>query len=725
MKKIIPICIVGLFLFSGLTVIAQPAHQNTSEFATVQFSQPTLISENNYITVSLNEANNYLMKQGKPLLPSYTQTFYYPFKTTITSVTVIPSDIQTQTLTRDITPTPKAVAIEDSTISAQAPVNYGTDSYPGAWYTYDVGCGLNGQTLSVIVTVDIYPIQYHPAEKTIESAGSASIIIDTQPAPAPQNSPRDSYSLVVIGPTSYATPISTFVNHKIGMGLTTKFVSLDEIYAGTYFPVNGRDNAEKMKYFIKDAIEQWGTTSVLLVGGNGIVPTRDTHVHIADDPDYGYEVFTSDLYFADIYNKTGAFASWDTNGNNIFGEYNWYGATDAVDCHPDVYLARLPATGSSQVTTAVNKIISYDNTPGYQQSWFPSLVVVGGDSFPDSGSVDEGQYVNTKIETLMTGFNPTELWATNGMLNSLAPTGVQNIINTISLGCGFVDFNGHGNTNVWATHPHDNFNTWLPTPLGFISSSNLQSLSNGNKLPIVTVDACSTAKFAEDPSCFNWAIMYAANGGAIGTFGATGLGYSYVGTGVTSGLMGKLDLDTYKAYKTDHASTLGEMWGRALNRYIKSNMEDGDYKCVEEWVLFGDPSMQIGEASNPPAKPATPSGTTNGDVGTSYTYSSSTTDPDGDQVYYMFDWNDGTTSGWLGPYNSGASVVGTKTWNTKGTYQVKVVAKDTHGVLSEWSDPLPVMMPLGFVFHHPFLQLLEKLLEQYPNAFPFLRSLLK
>jgi hypothetical protein len=661
------------------------------------------------------------------MLPSYTKTLYFPFGTTVKSVTVTPSALHTQTLSKDIAPTPPMVAVVQGTEQGVvAPVNYGTDPYPSTWYTYAVGCGRNNGVLSIIVTIDIYPVQYHPVEKSVEYTGEVSIVVDSTTSPSPQPSSRESYPFVVIGPSEYSTQVAPLITHKIGEGISSKFVSLDEIYAGTYFPATGRDNQEKIKYFIKSAIEEWSTVSILLVGGNSKLPTRDTHVHIASDPDYGYEIFVSDLYYADIYNGTGGFASWDTNGNNLFGEYNWYGQTDVVDLHPDVYLARLPAISSSQVSACINKIIGYETTPGYQQSWFPNLVVVGGDSFEDTGAIDEGEYANQKVINVMTGFIPTKVWASNGMLTSLVPTGVANIKSAINAGCGFVDFDGHGNTNVWACHPHNNFNVWIPTPTGAIRSSDIQTLANGDKLPIVTVEACSTAKFSQDTNCFNWAFMYNSNGGAIGTFGATGLGYSHTGTSVTNGLIGKLGLDTYKAYKTDHSTTLGEMWARALERYIKSSMSDADYKCTEEWILFGDPTLVIGEASNPPAKPATPTGTASGNINTQYTYTSSTTDPDGDKVSFMFDWGDGTNSGWLGPFNSGSTASATKTWTVKGTYNITVVAKDVHGMLSEWSDPLPVTMPLEskYTFHQPFLFFLEKLLERFPNAFPLLRILL-
>jgi len=724
MKKFTPLCIMGILVLSGLGAVAQPVTEHTLEKVTLRFSEPTIQNENKYVSVALNEANSFLMRQGKPMLPSYTETFTFPFGTTIKSVTVTPQNIQMQTISKDIQPTPQWIVVgQKATINTEEPINYGFEQYPTSWFEYSVGCGRSNGALSIIVDVQIYPIKYHPEEKIIEWAQEAYVVVEYEPSPSTlQPVYRDNYQLVVIGPAEYSAQVAPLITHKIGRGITSKFVSLTEIYDGTYFPATGRDNQEKIKYFIKNAIESWTTGNILLVGGSSKVPVRETHVFIEDDPGYGDEIFVSDLYYADIYNGTGAFSSWDSNMNNIFGEYHWQGQTDAVDLHPDVYLARLPTTSTSQVTACVNKIQTYENTPGYQQSWFPNLVVVGGDSFEDTSTIDEGEYANQKVIDIMTGFAPNKLWVTNGKLTSLAPTGVANIKSAINSGCGFVDFNGHGNTNVWATHPHDNFGLWVPTPIGHITSSDIQTLSNGNKLPIVTVEACSTAKFASDTNCFNWAFLYNSNGGAIGTFGATGIGYSYIGTGVIQGLIGKIGLDTYKAYKLDQATTFGEMWSRALNRYIKSGMTDADYKSVEEWQAFGDPTLAIGEKSQAPAKPATPNGPPSGEVGTEYTYTTSTTDPDGDKVSYMFDWGDGTFSGWIGPINSGATASAKKTWNSQGTFQVKVVAKDTHGILSVWSDPLSITMPLSYKM--PFLQLLERLFEQFPHMFPVLRHLL-
>jgi hypothetical protein len=117
-----------------------------------------------------------------------------------------------------------------------------------------------------------------------------------------------------------------------------------------------------------------------------------------------------------------------------------------------------------------------------------------------------------------------------------------------------------------------------------------------------------------------------------------------------------------------------------------------------------------------------PSGPSSGKESTEYTYSTATTDPDGDKISYMFDWGDGTFSGWSGLFSSGATVNMKKIWEAKGTYQVRVIAKDIHGTLSVWSDPLPIKMP--YSYNRTMLLFLELLFQRFPHAFPLLRQIL-
>jgi hypothetical protein len=121
-----------------------------------------------------------------------------------------------------------------------------------------------------------------------------------------------------------------------------------------------------------------------------------------------------------------------------------------------------------------------------------------------------------------------------------------------------------------------------------------------------------------------------------------------------------------------------------------------------------------------PNTPSTPSGKKLGKINVDYAYTTKTTDVDEDPLYYLWDWGDGTTSGWLGPYGSNVTADAIYKWTTKGSHKIKVKAMDLFGAESPWSDPLPITMPYSYNSRLPFLELL---FQRFPNAFPILRHL--
>jgi hypothetical protein len=110
--------------------------------------------------------------------------------------------------------------------------------------------------------------------------------------------------------------------------------------------------------------------------------------------------------------------------------------------------------------------------------------------------------------------------------------------------------------------------------------------------------------------------------------------------------------------------------------------------------LYYSNSMQVG--SSYPPDPPTVDGAVSGKPGKEYEYTAITTDPEGDQIFYMFRWDDGTTSDWLGPYNSGQSVTTSHIWEDVGDYEIEVRAKDVNDSVSYWSEPylMQIVLPV-------------------------------
>ena len=79
-----------------------------------------------------------------------------------------------------------------------------------------------------------------------------------------------------------------------------------------------------------------------------------------------------------------------------------------------------------------------------------------------------------------------------------------------------------------------------------------------------------------------------------------------------------------------------------------------------------------------PANPSVPNGPSNGYTQTTYSFSTTATDPDGDSLQFQYDWDDASISGW-------GAVSQSHSWSSAGNFCVKTQAKDSHGALSGWS----------------------------------------
>jgi hypothetical protein len=122
--------------------------------------------------------------------------------------------------------------------------------------------------------------------------------------------------------------------------------------------------------------------------------------------------------------------------------------------------------------------------------------------------------------------------------------------------------------------------------------------------------------------------------------------------------------------------------------------------------------------TNPPNKPNKPVGPSFGITGKIYTFTTSTNDPDGDSIYYLWNWGDGNLSEWLSTNEASYS------WEQAANFNISVKAKDNYGAESEWSDPLSFRILKNKLFKTSFLLFIETLLQNHPFLFPLLKRLI-
>jgi hypothetical protein len=397
------------------------------------------------------------------------------------------------------------------------------------------------------------------------------------------------YSLIIVTPMDFSTELQPLVAHKEQHAITTKIVTLDDIYNSVYFPAQGRDDAEKIKYFIKDAFDVWSIKYVLLMGDTDKIPMRKSY---ATGTLWSFDFILTDLYYADIYDQNNTFCSWDSNNNSIFGEFTWDVAQtqteyiDDVDLSIDVGLGRLPISNTEEVKAMVNKIIQYESQPADQQ-WFHRLILMGGDTFPNIGGC-EGEIVTDYIADHMPDFQPIKLWMTLGTFK-------PKLINReISKGAGFVSYSGHGNWWGIATNRENksHFSAYYFTPYIF-------GLKNNEKLPVMFFDCCLTADLdftlmnIKIP-CFAWSMVKKPSGGAIATIGFTESPYGGLVGDPLGGGSCRMNANFFDAYEP--GISLSDMFMNAQHAYLDELWKD--CLTLEQCTLIGDPSLKIGGYSS-------------------------------------------------------------------------------------------------------------------------------
>ncbi|MFX0126080.1 MAG: PKD domain-containing protein [Candidatus Hodarchaeota archaeon] len=125
--------------------------------------------------------------------------------------------------------------------------------------------------------------------------------------------------------------------------------------------------------------------------------------------------------------------------------------------------------------------------------------------------------------------------------------------------------------------------------------------------------------------------------------------------------------------------------------------------------------------NQPPDKPDKPVGLPEGRVGKEYIYLSSTSDPDGNDIYYKFFWGDKKNSGWIGPRKSGNPGSANHSWDEAGLYFITVIAKDIYGAESEKSEEFKVIMPRNRARTN---NLFINILQHLPKLYQILKHLL-
>jgi hypothetical protein len=594
----------------------------------------------NYSVIRVKETNHnqiilFNYDPGKPVMPANISVFTLPFGSRILQVDYEHSDIEViPCCSKASTITPKPGDFQSSANSAQLTKHLDEYPYPVDWVSYHTGGGLWYGQRTTFLVVRVYPARFLADTNEIEHIQNITVSITYEEPKEPLIQPQYKRDLLILAPQKFISHLQPLVDSK---PLKTEIYSLQDVYRIMSDSLNGRDEQEQIKYFIKEAIEKWDITYVLLVGGrkrqtnNWHLPVRYSKVIPPDEQEYAEPSFISDLYYGDIYDGEGKFSSWDSNFDDEFSVWNET-FKEEMDLYPDVYFGRLACRNIYEVKTIVQKIINYEQKPS-DSSWFNNILLVAGDSYintdqwPEDVVINEGELIAEATLDRMPGFTGLKVYATIDDINR------RTVNAAFNQGACFAFFCGHGSPMTWSTHFEPaNESNWVT---GY-NLKDMVFLRNKEKQPVTVVGGCHNGEFdvglstiisgiREEglryfgwrsgyigqfwynkwtPRSWAWMLTSKPNGGAIATIANTGLGthgdgdqdYNEV-VDYLEVLNGWMELRFFELYGTEQRTILGLNHGQTITEYLHKFLGDEskmDVKMVQQWQLFGDPSLHIG-----------------------------------------------------------------------------------------------------------------------------------
>jgi hypothetical protein len=244
----------------------------------------------------------------------------------------------------------------------------------------------------------------------------------------------------------------------------------------------------------------------------------------------------------------------------LFASDNRYADVDGYDGVPDMAIGRLPVMTSEELKAVIEKIMAYERASG---NWTKNILMVADN--PDDGG-DFPSNSDVIADILPSAYTTEKIYLSEYTISEAR----QQLINGINNGALLLNYIGHAGMTSLANE-------------GVLLSSDMASLVNGTKLPVVTAMTCLAGRFAT-PGFDSLGEQLVLNqaGGSIATWAPTGLSLNRLAV--------ILDEEFFHAVFSDKTKILGDAVLKALEGYAFS---DNAPYILDIYTLLGDPALRM------------------------------------------------------------------------------------------------------------------------------------
>jgi hypothetical protein len=342
---------------------------------------------------------------------------------------------------------------------------------------------------------------------------------------------------LIIAPDTYIGTLSPLVDLKESQGFSVTVAGLSA--TGT--------SPESIKSYIQNAYDNW--------------PIAPSYVLLVGDVDNGS-------------NSMPAFTGESTGRVTDL----YYGTVDGSDWVPDIFVGRLPARTTGQLTTMINNLITYNNYSG-SESWVKKAALLASNDSTYWNVAEATQnYVidnHTAPEGYIGSFPSNPQAGGDKLYAHTYSAGTSTVLNALNNGRALVAYSGHGSQVSWGGPA--------------LNQSNVRSLSVSGALSVVTSFACLTGDYNVTES-FAETWMLQAGKGAVAYIGSSA--NTYWGP---DDLMERAMMDALYSGQSA-ANVVGSFKFAGLMAVESERYGTGTAQSRYYWEtynLFGDPALEM------------------------------------------------------------------------------------------------------------------------------------
>ncbi len=361
-----------------------------------------------------------------------------------------------------------------------------------------------------------------PGESQARAVGSS--LAQTLHRPSVQDheavdlvSPLDA-QVLYIGPSQFHAGLAPLVTWRRSQGYSVAVVDVQAIYDTWSY---GQVSPEAIRSFLRHAAATWSTppVAVTLVGDG----TSDPHNYLGRN-----NTNFVPPYLANVDPWLG-----ETACETCFVQLD--GDDPLDDPLPDMYIGRFPVKSTQELDVVVAKLLGYEQstpTPGWQSRAIyvtdnyhaPDGTVDGAGDFPASAEASiallpKGMEIERVYYDPYPPSYQRAAWREPDAVKAHEKT-----VAALDRGAGLATYIGHAHFWQWAS---TDLEADPPYLLGLFD---VDTLTNGSKLPILTELTCLTGMFqqpAYSGTTLDERLFLQEGGGAAAVWGPTGLGVAY------------------------------------------------------------------------------------------------------------------------------------------------------------------------------------------------------